>query len=88
VLIIVSNRVELFLEIIRKGFPGGLSLEWCRFIHSVPIPVTFPPRSDMGKVFKECEDDIFAVDFFLDRVITFQQIQPFFWNIFIYMAFK
>jgi hypothetical protein len=70
--IIVSDRVELLLEGIYKGHPSGFSPEWCRFIHGVPLPVTFPPRSDMGKGFKECEGDIFTVEnFFLDRVITF-----------------
>jgi hypothetical protein len=69
--IIVSNRVEILLEGIYKGHPSGFSPEWHRFIHGVPLPVTFPPTSDMGKGIKEHKGDIFTLGNFLDRVITF-----------------
>jgi hypothetical protein len=51
--------VEIHLEGIYKGHPSGLSPKWRRFIHDVPLPVAFPPRSDMGKGFKKREGDIF-----------------------------
>jgi hypothetical protein len=64
--IIVSNRVEFLLKGIYKGRPSGFSPQWCRFICGVPLLVTFPPRSDMGKGFKEHKGDLFTVNFFLD----------------------
>jgi hypothetical protein len=69
--IISSNRVELILEGIHKGHPGRFSPELRRFICGVPLSVTFPPRFDMGKGFKVHEGDLFTINFFLDRVITF-----------------
>jgi hypothetical protein len=66
-----SNIVEILLENIHKGHPGGFSLEWCIFIHSVPLLVSFPPSYDMGKGFKECKGDLFTMRIFLDKVITF-----------------
>jgi hypothetical protein len=69
--IIASNRVEILLEGIHKGYPGGFSPKWHRFIHRVPLPITFPPIFDMGKGFKEHKGDIFTIRKILDRVITF-----------------
>jgi hypothetical protein len=68
--IIFFDMVELLLEGINKGFPSGFSLETHRFIHGVPLPVTFPHNSNMGKGFKECEGDIFHRRFFLERILT------------------
>jgi hypothetical protein len=34
------------------------------------LKISFPPISDMGKGFKECEGDIFIVGKILDREIT------------------
>jgi hypothetical protein len=76
--IIVFDKVELLLEGTYKGLPSGFSPKWCRFIYGVPLPITFPPRSDMGKGFKESKGDLFALRIFLDRVITFYKIKPFF----------
>jgi len=44
---IASNKVELLIKGIWKGFLGGFSLEGNRFIQNVPLPVTFPPIFDM-----------------------------------------
>jgi hypothetical protein len=69
--IIVYDRVELLLGGICKVLPSGFSHEWCRFIHGVPLPITFQPRNDMGNGFKEREGDNFSLGNFLDRVISF-----------------
>jgi hypothetical protein len=42
-----------------------------RFICGVPLPVTFPPSSDMGKGFKEHKVIFSSVRKILDKVITF-----------------
>jgi hypothetical protein len=63
---------------IYKGHPSGFYLEWFRFTRNVPLLVTFPPRSNMRKGFKECEGDLFTIEIFWDKIITFYKIQPFF----------
>jgi len=69
--IIASDRVELLLQNIHKGWIGGISSKWHRFIYGVPILITFPSIFDMGKRFKDHETEFFTVRKFLDRVIIF-----------------
>jgi hypothetical protein len=64
--------IELLLERIHKGHPGGFSPKWRRFICNVPLPITFPPRFDMGKGFMDRKVIFFSIGEILDRVTNFK----------------
>jgi hypothetical protein len=69
--IIVTNRVILFLDRIHKKFPSGLGPIYSKLLFGTLIPVSFPPIFDMGEIFKECEFDLFLVKKIVNKEITF-----------------
>jgi hypothetical protein len=69
--LIVSNRVILFLYRIHKKNPSGLDPIYSRLLYGTFLPVIFPPMFDMGEIFKECEGDLFSVEKIVNREITF-----------------
>jgi hypothetical protein len=66
--IIVSNRVILFLE--GKIHPSGSWPKNYKLILNMFLIVSLPPIYDMGKGLKECEGDFFTVGKILDKEIT------------------
>jgi hypothetical protein len=69
--LIVANRVILFLYRIHKKIPSGLDPTYCRLLCGTFLLVSFPPMFDMGKIFKECEGDLFSIEKIWNREITF-----------------
>jgi hypothetical protein len=69
--LIVSNRVILFLYRIHKKIPSGLDPIYSRILCGNFLLVSFPPMFDMGEIFKECEGDVFSVEKIMNREITF-----------------
>ena len=59
--LIVSNRVVLFLYYIHKKIPSGLGSVYSKLLCGTLLPVSFPPIFDMGGSLKDCEGDIFFV---------------------------
>jgi hypothetical protein len=68
---IVINRIVLFFDRIHKQIPSGLNPIFSRFLCGNFLPVIFPPMFYMGESLEECEGNLFPVDFFLNREITF-----------------
>jgi hypothetical protein len=68
--LIVSNRIILFLYHIHKKIPSGLGPIYSRLLCGIFLPVSFPPMFDMGEILKEYEDDIFPVGEIMNREIT------------------
>jgi hypothetical protein len=69
--LIVSNRVILFLYRIHKNIPSGIGPIYFRLHCGTLLPISLPPMFDMGESFKECEGDLFFVGKFVNREITF-----------------
>jgi hypothetical protein len=69
--LIVSNRVILFLYSIHKKIPCGIGPIYSRLLCGTLLPVSFPPIFDMREIFKECEGDLFFVEKIVNREITF-----------------
>jgi hypothetical protein len=69
--LIVSNRVILFLYRIQKKIPSGLDPIYSRILCGTLLPVSFPQMFDMRESFKECEGDIFSIGKIVNREITF-----------------
>jgi hypothetical protein len=69
--LIVANRVILFLYRIHKKIPSGIDPIYFRLLYGTLLPISFPPMFDMGESFKECEGDLFFVGKFVNREITF-----------------
>jgi hypothetical protein len=69
--IIVTNRVILFLDRNQKKIPSGLGPIYSRLLHGNFLPVSFPPMFDMGESFKESEGDLFPVREIVNKEITF-----------------
>jgi hypothetical protein len=69
--LIVSNRVILFLYRVHKKIPSGIGPIYFRLFCGTFLPVIFPPMFDMGEIFKECEGDLFPVRKMVNREITF-----------------
>jgi hypothetical protein len=69
--LIVANKVILFLYHIHKKIPSGIGPIYSRLLYGTFLPVSFPPMFDMGERFKECEGDIFPVEKIMNREITF-----------------
>ena len=69
--LIVANRVILFLYRINKKIPSGLGPIYSKFLCVTLLLVSFPPMFDMGKIFKECEGDLFPVEKIMNKEITF-----------------
>jgi hypothetical protein len=70
-LLIVANRVILFLYCIHKKIPSGIGPIYSRLLCGNFLLVSFPPMFDMGKIFKECKGDLFPVGKMVNREITF-----------------
>jgi hypothetical protein len=69
--LIVSNKVILFLGRIYERFPSGFGLEHSRLLCGHLITVSFPPILDMEESLKEHEGDLFHVGEIVHREITF-----------------
>jgi hypothetical protein len=69
--VIVANRVILFLYRIHKKVPSGLDHIYSRILYGNLLPLSFPPMLDMRESFKESEGDIFSVRKIVNREITF-----------------
>ena len=69
--LIVANRVILFLYRIHKTIPSGIGPIYSRLLCGNFLPVIFPPMFDMREIFKECEGDLFFVRKIVNREITF-----------------
>jgi hypothetical protein len=69
--LIVANRVILFLDRIHKKIPSGLGPIYSRLLCGTFLPVSFPPMFDMGESLKECEGDLFPVIKMVNIEITF-----------------
>jgi hypothetical protein len=69
--VIVSNRVTLFLDHIHKKIPSGIGPIYSRLLCRTLLPISFPPMFDMGGEFKECDGDLFPVGKIVNREITF-----------------
>jgi hypothetical protein len=67
--LIVANKVILFLYHIHKKIPSGLGPIHSRLLYGNFLPVSFLPMFDMGESFKECEGDIFPVKKMVNREI-------------------
>jgi hypothetical protein len=70
-MLIVSNRVILFLDHIHKKIPCGLDPIYSRYLCGALLPVIFPPMFDMGERLKECEGDLLLIEKIVNREITF-----------------
>jgi hypothetical protein len=69
--LIVANRVILFLYRIHKKISIGIDPIYSRLLCGTFLPVIFPPMFDMREIFKECEGDLFFVGKLVNREITF-----------------
>jgi hypothetical protein len=69
--LIVSNKVILFLYRIHKKIPSGLGRIYSKLLCGTLLPVSFPPIFDIRESFKECEGDLFFVGKIVNREITF-----------------
>jgi hypothetical protein len=69
--LIVANRVILFLYLVHKKIPSGIDPIYSRLFCGTFLLVSFPPMFDMGESFKECEGDLFPVGKIVNREITF-----------------
>jgi hypothetical protein len=70
-ILIVSNRVILFLYRIHKKIPSGIGPIYSRLLCGTFLPVSFPPIFYMREIFKECEGDRFSIRKIVNREITF-----------------
>jgi fucose permease len=68
--LIVSNRVILFLYRIHKKIPSGIDPIYSRFLCGTFLPVSFPPIFYMGESLKECEGDLFPIGEIMNIEIT------------------
>jgi len=69
--LIVANKVILFLYHIHKKIPSGLDPIYSKLLCENLLPVSFSLMFDMREIFKECEGDIFSVGKIVNREITF-----------------
>jgi hypothetical protein len=69
--LIVANRVILFLYCIHKKILSGIDPIYSRLICWTLLPVSFPPMFDIRESFKECKGDLFFVTKIVNREITF-----------------
>jgi hypothetical protein len=69
--LIVSDKVILFLYRIHKKIPSRLDPIYSRLLCGNLVRVSFPLMFDMGESLKECKDDIFPVGEIINREITF-----------------
>ena len=86
--LIAPHGVILFLDAISEGIPSGCGQEQRKFPVILLLKVGFPPVFDMGSDFDECKNNLFSVGEIMDPEIPFQQIQPYIYSVYIYLAFK
>jgi hypothetical protein len=86
--LVASNRVVLFFNGVPEGIPCRGHHKNCRFLHDPLLRVSIPPVFNMGNGLEECKSDIFPIEKIVDKKISFDQIQPFIYNICIYQSFK
>jgi hypothetical protein len=53
--LIVANRVILFLYRIHKKIPSGLDPIYSRILYGNLLPVSFPPMFDMGRALRSAK---------------------------------
>jgi hypothetical protein len=70
-IVIVSNRVILFLNDIHTKFPRGLGLKHSGLFYGILLTISLPPIFYMGENLKERKGDIFSIEKIVDREITF-----------------
>jgi hypothetical protein len=70
-LLIVANKVILFLYCIHQKIPSGIDPIYSRLLCATLLLVSFPPMFDMGERFNDCEGDVFPVWKMVNREITF-----------------
>jgi hypothetical protein len=68
--LIVSNKVILFLYRIHKKIPSGIDPVYSRLLCGTFLPVSFPPMFYMRESFKECKGDLLFVGKLVNREIT------------------
>ena len=69
--VIVTNKVILFLDYIHKKIPSGLRPIYSRLLYGTFLPVNFPPIFDMGEILKEHEGDLLSIEKIVNREINF-----------------
>jgi hypothetical protein len=69
--LIVANRVILFLYRIHKKIPSGIDPIYSRLLCGTLFPVSVPPIFDMRESFKECGGDLFFVRKIVNKEITY-----------------
>jgi hypothetical protein len=76
--------VVLFFNGIPDGIPCRGHHKHCIFLHDPLLRVSIPLVFNMGNDLEECKSDLFPIGKIVDGKITFEQIQPFVYNICIY----
>jgi hypothetical protein len=69
--LIVSNKVILFLYRIHKKIPSGIDPIYSRLLCGNMLQLSFPPMFEVGESLEEREDDLFSVKKIVNREITF-----------------
>jgi hypothetical protein len=69
--LIVSNRVILFLYCIHKKIPSWLDPIYSKILYGTFLLVQFSPMFDIGESLKECAGDVFLVREIMNKEITF-----------------
>jgi hypothetical protein len=69
--LIVVDRVILFLYRIHKKISSGIGPIYSRLLCGTFLLVSLPPMFDMEESLKECEGDLFLVEEIMNIEITF-----------------
>jgi hypothetical protein len=69
--VIVTNKLILFLEHIHKKISSGLDPVYSRLLRGTFVRVIFPLIFDMGDILKEHKGDRFHVEKIVDKETTF-----------------
>jgi hypothetical protein len=69
--IIVSNRIIMFLNNINKKIPSGFGLKHSKLLYGIFLTISLPLIFDMGDNLKEHKGDFFPVEKIGDKEITF-----------------
>jgi hypothetical protein len=80
--------VVLLFKGILEGIPCGGDQKYFIFLYGPFLRVSILPFLNLGDDLEECKGNILPIEKIVDRKITFEQIQPFFYNIHIYQSFK
>jgi len=63
--------IILFLEGLHKICPCGFRPKNIILVYGIFLTISVPPISDMGHNLKECKDNLFCIEKFVDIKITF-----------------